>query len=338
MIQDPDSNKSSASVSRQARDWVVRLASGEMSSKEKDQFQSWLNRHPDHRAAFEREQQFWQQLDPLRAAFAATPLPQENCTNAGFAPRFRRQRAIGWGLGIAAAVCCLIVALGGDLRLLFLADHRTAVGEQARVPLPDGSTVLLNTDSAITVRYAAGERRIQLLSGEALFEVEPNPEQPFRVAAGGRVTQAVGTAFIVSDHADRITVTVTSGTVAVGLPEASTVSGDAPLPTGVVKVHQGEQVTYPREQVPGSVRKVDLQQAASWSEGKIVFEGLAFPQALEALDRYHPGRILFLGDAETARQVSGIFKVDQIDQALDALAATQNLSVTRMSDYLVLVH
>lgn len=338
MIQDPDSNKSSTSVSRQARDWVVRLASGEMSPKESDRFQSWLNRHPDHRAAFEREQQFWQQLDPLKAAFVSPPLPQENCTNAGGAPRFRGRRATGWGLGFAAAACLMIVALGGDLKLIFLADHRTAVGEQARVPLPDGSSVLLNTDSAITVRYAAGERHIQLLRGEALFEVKSNPEQPFRVAAGGRVTQAVGTAFIVSGYSDRITVTVTSGTVAVGLPEILPVSGNAPPHAGAVEVHQGEQVTYPREQTPGSVRKVDLKQVAAWSEGKIIFEGLPFPKALEALDRYHPGRILFLGDAEKARQVSGIFKVGQIDQALDALAATQNLSVTRMSDYLVLVH
>lgn len=59
-----------------------------------------------------------------------------------------------------------------------MSDHHTAVGEQARIELPDGSIAWLNTDTAIDVRYSENRREIVLLKGEAQFDVQKIPDRP----------------------------------------------------------------------------------------------------------------------------------------------------------------
>ena len=68
------------------------------------------------------------------------------------------------------------------------ADHVTSTAEQRSIELPDGSRVTLAPASAIAVSYVAAERRVDLLSGEAFFQVQPNADRPFRVTA--RTVQA----------------------------------------------------------------------------------------------------------------------------------------------------
>src|SRR5690606_5608621 len=95
-------------------------------------------------------------------------------------------------------------------------DHtyRTAVGEQAREVLPDGSSVTLNTDTEVHVRYLAGERLVRMVRGEAHFTVAHDVSRPFGVRAGDHIVQAVGTAFNVRlQPRGEVEVMVTDGVV-----------------------------------------------------------------------------------------------------------------------------
>ena len=75
--------------------------------------------------------------------------------------------------------------------------------------LHDGSIVELNKGAQISIRYSGDERRVDLLSGEAYFEVAKNPDRPFIVSARGIDVKAVGTAFNVRLHNDSLEVLVT---------------------------------------------------------------------------------------------------------------------------------
>jgi hypothetical protein len=83
----------------------------------------------------------------------------------------------------------------------------TGVGQQQVRLLPDGTRIVLNTDTRIEVDYDERERRVRLIRGEAWFEVSKRPTWPFLVRAGGREIRALGTSFIVrqrkSDPSDR---------------------------------------------------------------------------------------------------------------------------------------
>ena len=72
--------------------------------------------------------------------------------------------------------------------------YATTVGGYQRIALDDGSVVELNASTHIRVHYSLGERRVELLRGEAHFTVAKNLQRPFRVLADGVAVRAVGTA------------------------------------------------------------------------------------------------------------------------------------------------
>jgi transmembrane sensor len=220
----------------------------------------------------------------------------------------------------------------------WMSDHHTAVGEQSRIELPDGSIAWLNTDTAIDVRYSEGRREIALLQGEAQFDVQKNPNRPFVVSANVGQSTALGTIYAVRKNDDAVLVTVTEGSVEVVSPLAkheNSVSSSAAQ--GRVVLQHGEQTRYTAGAPPGAAEKAHTAVDLAWLKGFIVIRNQPLADALAEIDRYHPGRILLLADAEILEPVTARLAINSVDNGLDALAATQGLKVTRLTDYLVLI-
>ena len=81
--------------------------------------------------------------------------------------------------------------------------------------MEDGSTIALNTNSRVNIDYSGERRVVQLLRGEASFDVAKSPQRPFVVYAGSGLIWAVGTAFNVRYTSDLVDVIVTEGIVKV---------------------------------------------------------------------------------------------------------------------------
>ena len=307
-------------IGRTARGWIVRLSSGEMTDADMRRLKSWLAESGAHRALFEKERRFWRDLEGLREDFAPVrPL-------AGTATR-RRGRWRVAAVGGALAACVALLLVWSDISVALLADFRSPVGGQRSVSLPDGSVVHLNTDTAIAVDFAADERRVVLLRGEALFEVEPDTGRPFRVIAVDGATRAVGTAFDVRIDDERAHVLVTEGQVAVSSPAAT---------SQTVDVRAGEETSYRRGGAPRPATTAGDDRSLPWLRGKIVIEAMPLSTALAELDRYREGRIVLLG-GDGARPVSGVFDTHHVDEAVEALAATQGLRTISVTPYLTLL-
>lgn len=307
-----------------ARDWVVRLAAADLSTAEMERFKAWLRRSAAHRAAFDRERRFWHRLGGLQAAAAESAAPAPPACAA------RPWRRPLLAAGLAAACIALVILFGGQLALSLRADYRTAEGEQLAVPLPDGSTAHLNTDSAIAIAFGGTERRVELLRGEVLFEVRPEAARPFRVAAAEGVSEAVGTAYLVRTLGDAARVTVTEGRVRVTSP-AGAVGAAAS-----VGLAAGERTSYRTGAAPRPPVPADAAKTAAWRRGLIVIDDLPLNEALAELDRYRPGRIVLVGGGSYG-SVSGAFDTGNIDAAIAGLAATHGLRVTAITDFLVIL-
>src|SRR3546814_13204368 len=61
----------------------------------------------------------------------------------------------------AAAAACLAVVSAPTLLLMWQSDYRTGTGEMRNVTLSDGSSVTLDTGSAIAVNYGDGRRGVR---------------------------------------------------------------------------------------------------------------------------------------------------------------------------------
>ncbi len=319
-----------------AQDWFLRQGAGNLSSEEHARFKAWRDADPRHRAAYEELGSLWSDIGPLEPAFA--PRGRERRLETSPQPRPRRP---WWQTGSIvtglAAACLLLFVFGpatSRLPARLLADHSTATGEQRMVSLPDGSIAWLNTDTAIDIAYSGERRRVKLLQGEALFEVQKDAARPFDVVAADGRTTAVGTAFAVKEADGGATVTVTEGIVRVRSPDGT--SASIPSERDAM-VEAGQQVRYRRGEAPGPVRTLDADESTAWRHGSIVIRGRPLAEALAEIGRYHRGRIVLMGTRSSDSAVTARVALADLDGGIDAIAATHGLSVTRVTNYLTIV-
>ncbi|WP_411037252.1 FecR family protein [Shinella sp. BYT-45] len=305
-----------------ARDWIVRLTSGRVSEGDLQRFKAWRDLSPRHAEAFRRERLFWSDLGGLREDHADRA-PAMHCPpSAG-----RRAFLLGSGAAVAAGVAAL--ALPG-LQRWWRTDLRTAVGEQARHELPDGTVVTLNTDSALAVDFGPAIRRVELLGGEAEFSVGKSSGAIFSVSAFGGRTEAGSAVFSVRAIDDLATVTVAKGSVLVSSP-SSTDGADR------LDIASNEQASYSAGGRLGPVTRVDVERELAWRNGKVIFEGRPFASAMAELGRYLPERIAYAPGASSNVPVTAMFSTSEALEAVYALARTQGRTVRRIPGVLVLI-
>jgi len=312
-------------IAMDARDWIVRLTSGDVSEADLKRFKIWRDASSLNRQAFERERLFWQELHALEVKSVATGLkPDAKLVSQ---PRMgRRAFLAGGSVAIAASVAAASLP---SLSMWWKADFATGVGQQKEVTLPDGSFAFLNTDSAIFVDFRPDFRIVNLLKGEVDFRVEPQ-KVPFRVAALGGSSDALGTTFTVRAMDNLATVTVSEGQVRV-------LGGTDLVGKNGVLLNASEQASYSVDDVPTRVQHVDLETELAWKRGRLIFEGRPFGDVVTDISRYLPERIVLGSGVNSGVPVSGVFATGELLAALRALSETQGLSVHRIPGVVILI-
>ncbi|MEO9903807.1 FecR family protein [Nisaea sp.] len=324
-------------IDEQATDWLLRLNEADATAQDFDAFNAWCADDPKHRDAYNKIASLWSDLESMEPAIAGSDsdhilaFPANHGTrerSAAAKPQFGRA---GWIGAIAASIACLVVFSSLKAPLYF-ADHSTATGQQSVIHLEDGTVGYLNTDTAIDVSFGAVGRRIELLKGEALFEVAKDPERPFEITAGNGRSVALGTAYAVRTDFPR------SGATAVTVEEGivSIRTGYGEDTTSVVNA--GQQVSYSDDGTIAPVANVDVSDALAWKRGLILFDNLSLQDALAEVNRYTPGRIVLLAENRASKRVTATLSIKTLDEGLEALASTQNLTVHKVSTYLTLLY
>jgi len=309
----------------QARAWVARLASGEIDEAELAAFDAW-RRIPAHGQAFARQRELWRALGSMRDAFESAPAPPAAAPRPAFAarPRRARRRLAAWGLASAACLAA-IVAAAPTLALSLRADYRTGVAA-ARYTLADGSLLALDADSAVAVDFDGRARRIELLRGNAWFQVAHGDARPFRVDALGGSVRDIGTAFEVSRHATRVYTAVSEGLVEVDS------GGAAP-----VSVAAGHAASYAEGGAPTAPQATATADIAGWRQGELAFDAVRADEALQRIARYRSAPVWTLGSFERAPRISASLRADRSDEAIAAVAQRANLRVQRLPGGALLV-
>lgn len=215
-----------------------------------------------------------------------------------------------------------------------LAEYRTGIGEQRSVRLADGSLLILNTDSAVDVRFDAGQRTVLLRSGEIVIETAhrshagaPPDTRPFVVQTAHGAMRALGTRFTVRHVPESTTLVVLEHAVAVRPARAS-------LQTPPVLVRAGQQLVFNAAGTAPLQTGDDLADA--WRHGSIVVDNWPLSRLVAELGRYRSGH-LACDTAVASLRVSGAFPVADTDQALAVLARSLPVRVRRLTRYWVTV-
>ncbi|MEH3121638.1 MAG: FecR domain-containing protein [Sphingomonas phyllosphaerae] len=309
-------------AAEEARRWIARMASGDMSPDELEKFRAWRVGEPLHDRAFGEARAVWRAAGggpDGRALPSADHRPRPHLPSF-FGQPIRRIAVTGAALAVVAGL-----VWGDELSVLLRADHRTGTLVES-ITLADGSRAMLDAGTAITISYDGKERRIELLRGDAWFDVAHGDQRPFRVAALGGETQDVGTAFEVRREDGAVSVAVSQGAVEIRSPSDG---------RGLL-LRTSERARYAQGAPPIRIGHAAPDTIAAWRQGEILFDRTDARAAISRIGRYRAGPVFILGALAHSRRVSGAFRVDRPDEAIDAIAGMSGLSVSRIGGIAVL--
>lgn len=353
-------------IERKAADWLVRAEAG-LSPADEANLAAWLEADRSHANAFRALQRSWSRLDQLRGSAVAERLEQEVAeasrpwtarSSVDYTPEARA--ANGWDTrapwtpwlsgALAASLVWGAVYFAwwrpAQIGASFAETVATDIGAMRTIALPDGSTMQLNTNTAVKVQFTKTERRVRLGRGEALFKIAKHPARPFIVSVAGVDVRAVGTEFNVRLHGDALEVIVREGKVRVdnSADGATLLAASAtPSPAGVTDrkasppvLAAGQRVVIPvmaRPQIaaapvtPTPLAPVEIERSLAWQNGRLVFESEPLASIVAEFNRYHHRQIV-LADPEIAqRRFGGTFVASDPDTFVELLRATNDIAV-----------
>lgn len=321
---DPDET-----IAQQAIIWHTRVTSREMGHAERAQFNAWLAEDSRHGQAYRDIGQLWQRLgQPLQADHQQRQMLKQasGASIRKHAEPKRRLRHWQLGLAVAASLLLLILGIYPDYLAYPLADYRTRIGEQSQVTLADGSVLHLNTDTALNVVINNQERRIELLHGEAEFDVAHDRNRPFRVQAGATTTEALGTHFVVRYDGSQGMTTLLSGKV-------RTTQANASLSEVILK--PGQRVSFSPSNL-ATLETADMNAATAWRRDRLVMNFVSVAEVIAELNRYRRGTVKLMDNTLAQRQINAVIDLKQIDDWLATLPKTLPVHVYRVGPLVVL--
>ena len=298
-----------------ASEWVQRL--NESNAEEvADQWMQWCGADPLNLPAFERMQHLWNALPEARATTLHPVLNR---------PKHRNRL-------IAMAAC--VVLLLGVFAWQYSDDQvlDTAIGEQRRITLADGSHLDLAPGSRAVTHFTLAKRDVWLERGQAFFQVAHQLTRPFTVHANNLTVTAVGTEFDVRISPDATAVTVMEGRIKVS-PDAEKMDQSGTR-TGIIRADIGQRVTFSNSAHQFSVGTVDPTVAGSWRGGKLQFVGESLEDVVGVINRYSTTHIVvapalqqtrFTGTVSPTtvrdwfKALEQIYAVEVIDQGTDGM-------------------
>jgi len=302
----------------EAADWLLRNREHGQPVAEASAFRDWLNRDARNAAAYAAAERL---MGEARTAILTEPTLRD----LPLQPRRATAKpllAVLLGLGLVGGG---FYAADGPMQLE--ADAISGTGDMPTITLADGSSIQLNTSSAVAYDFTPTARTVRLLRGEAFFQVAKDAARPFSVEAGGGRTTALGTAFNIR-LGDRDTdVTVTEHSVSV-----------APLGTdaGDVRVREGQRVAYGADGQPMGVSSADLAAVTSWRRGQLVVDSATLAEVVDEIGRHFSGKIMIVGTDLAQRRVSGTFAISDPIAALRLLEESIGVSATRIGPLIVI--
>lgn len=297
-------------ASDEAAAWFSRLNGPLVTEEDLAEFTRWRDVESNARA-FEKIDRFWRRAEALKSDpdFAAETLAELRAT---------RPQSRAPALAFAASIGVAVLA-GGWFWLFNAGRIDTSVGELRVIALEDGSRVHLDTDSAIKVAISAGERRVSLLKGQAMFDVAKDPARPFVVKSGSLSVTALGTRFDVSRREGDVKVILAEGAVEVRS------SGQT------WRLAPGQQL----DAAPGQTARrttVDVAAETSWSEGVLTFRDRPLKDAVAEMNRYSRRKIRLKDDVGAIGNVSGVFALGRTDAFVAAVTTSFPLAAKHRTD------
>ncbi|MEM7098412.1 MAG: FecR family protein [Pseudomonadota bacterium] len=326
------------SALEQAHDWLLHLESADVTNQDRLAFEAWLSEDIRHGDAYTEALSLRNTLERLSVTDldedVSAPSRAEKVT-AIFdqLSDVLSSRLSLKNVGIPAALTATLV-LGiwvqslnhqqADTPAVAEAvappkDYNSAIGEVRTIRLSDNTAVTLGAASSISVLFSASQRTVELNSGEAYFDVEPDPSRPFAVKAQSLTATAIGTAFDVRQTGVRYEVAVSEGIVEVSLP--LTIGGNQTAVMQRQALSAGEQIGVSSRGRLLAPESIAIDSVGAWRSHQLIYKGDKLSDLLSDANRYSaiPIEIAPGSEAIGNLKVRGVFLGTDIGRLLETI-------------------
>ena len=332
--------------------WITKI-DRTLSNKEKLSLSEWLAISKENIEVFLEVAQLWDKVETLHRLADLFPKSSSVYQNRISKP---------WKGALAASIALVlslsVYMFSSDFSSIYQ-DHliavsnlqstfETKVGESETIILPDGSKIVLNTDTLAEVRFVSHARVIELKRGELHIDVAHDKSRPLSVLVAGKIIQAVGTAFNVEVRNNFVELIVTDGKVLVA--DIGFQSADfnidtigLPLPQTSVAISKGEKInlhpiglphTTDYEEEVIHIEPIDIAASLSWRTGNLIFRGESLADAMAEISRYSNITIELDDDSDLKMtRVAGMFKTGDINGLLNVLEQNFDIHHQRISEH-----
>lgn len=291
---------SAADVDVRAMDFILKRHLDDWSARDQAELDSWLTLSFAHKAAYWRLQSVWSRADRLSALRPLSPNRP--------APKASSRR--GTFLKIAATI--VLLAAAGTAADVLISNpttktYQTTLGERKNITLADGSRIELNTDTVIRADVNESHRTIELVRGEALFQVHHDVARPFTVLASHHRITDLGTTFVVREKPGRLEVALLEGQARLEAESAKTPSRQvAVLMPGDEAVATPQQISITHKPV------ADIRDDLGWRRGLLVFHRATLSEVAAEYNRYNEQKIIIADQSAAARTMSATLPVNDL--------------------------
>lgn len=331
---------STSAIDATAADWLARRGRG-LTPGEQAGLAHWLQSDPRHARAFTSLERTWNSLDRLKELGSPARRRLEADLPA-VSIRRRRPSVLIFQTVLAAAAALALAYVGwwrpARATAPFAETVATETGGQRKLSLPDGSSVDLNTDTAVEVVFTAAERRVRLRHGEAQFSVAKNRQRPFVVEVAGVDIRAVGTAFNVRLRPGAVEVIVTEGKVRVADTQKGTsllvalTSAEESLLVAGERVLIGVTASSPVPETAAPLSPPEIKRALAWQERRLIFDGTPLVEVVAEFNRYNRQKLVIADARLNERQFGGTFTVSNQEAFVRLLESRFGVTAERVGD------
>jgi ferric-dicitrate binding protein FerR (iron transport regulator) len=321
---------------------IGKYLSGNYTTEEEIELHNWIQADPDHQEAFERYQKIWNhsakeisigKSDVEEGWDVVSRSIQKDQSN-GAIPKKSAKR-IQWPSMyiVRTAAIVLILVLGGITLYKQLLPQKEAqifvsadTNEIEQHMLPDGSIVWINSASEIKYDPLFQEREVELIKGEAFFDVVKNPENPFSVITYLSKTTVLGTRFNLRlvDKSQDVELFVEEGKVAFEVH-------DQKSSTHIVQPGESAKLEAASQKIQKESNG-DVNQL-SWKTKQLVFDHKAMAVVLPQIEKYFGVRFQVTNPGILNCTFRSTFDKPTLNEVLETLRIGLNAKIHHTDDH-----
>ena len=307
-------------ISETAARWFIRMQEAAPDAPERSQFEAWLMKSPLHQQEYRSISDAWQGIDSVSELELLAQAKQADTFFKQNERKKSRQKLAGTVAGVVAALCIGWAGLHQyqvwqSTPTLQLAAH-TTTAQLTTQTLDDGSRVTLNANSRIEIKYYRNQRHIDLLQGEAVFEVQPDRDRPFVVETQRLKVTVLGTRFAVNKLKQLERVSVDHGKVQVLNKQNQ---------QGLIL--QNNQVAEINQHGLQARPQVSAQDYFRFISGTLVFNQASLSEIAETLSRYQQQPVT--SDDRSSEKISAVVAIKDSNSFIATLPRIANVRVHR---------